>query len=931
MVVIGLNSKILSGAEVNYLKNKFFNIKFNSKGITSISNPDDEHNMDFILQDENNYVDYSAIFREMGTIILRYNINGLEITFDPCDKTKQKQQKIEATRAQYICSESNVEISQTFELSGENLEWKIEINNLSDKLIEIEDLEIPLCFNTAYKRAWQETYLRRAIRHSFIAGDGSFIFLTKAGGDPPFLVMTPNKGTSINYFDTGNLHDSGRFEGYYSIFLHAALKNNNNINKQWRLPTPSKILNSGELVNYGFSFNWVNTYEDIRDILYENGLFDIRIVPGMTIPFNLDCKIAIRTKSKKLLIISEYPENTVISEKEKNNQHHIFSATFRKLGENMLTIENEYGDKTYLQFFVTESLETLINKRASFITTNQFYLDKGKWYDGLLGVWNMKNQSSPNPDNQQGLQDYVVSGGDDCFKAPLLARKNLIYPDDTQISVIEYYLENYVWGKHQRTDQESPYPYGIHGGENWFVNRNSENGFNSGGIGQDRIWRTFDYPHLILTYFRMHQIAKMYPDKCKYLSAEQYLDRAFGTAKAFFTVPISIEMKKPWDFNGYPTWAYTQGNFNEKIIPELIDRLSEEGRKNEAVWLKNEWEKKVKFFIYDHEFPFGSEMFFDATAFESTHAIAKYALSNQLEPDNKLWQNPNTLEWYSHPDINRNDFLDFMDRQMQGNITCRGWIETSFYQLGSDIRACGNSAYNLSYMSQLGGWAILDYGLYFSKDIYNYINLGYASILSSWALLNSGTQETNYGYWYPGIENDGAAGWAYEPKTFNKPWGVDPIERGIWNVDGEIDMGLGSSIDALCTIVTDDPIFGIICYGGNLEEEENEYVIYPLDGVRKKMHIRLGEHSLDIKLDRDQFSKEEPIRIKKDLKYIRFSMYNITNDIHCSLIRITGLKNEPYDIFANHEPGEITTQNENVHVKIAMKKDFNGILEMKKN
>ena len=94
MVIIGLNSKILSGAEVNYLKNKFFNIKFNSKGITSILNPDDEHNMDFILQDENNYVDYSAIFREMGTIILRYNFNGLEITFDPCDKTKQKQQTI---------------------------------------------------------------------------------------------------------------------------------------------------------------------------------------------------------------------------------------------------------------------------------------------------------------------------------------------------------------------------------------------------------------------------------------------------------------------------------------------------------------------------------------------------------------------------------------------------------------------------------------------------------------------------------------------------------------------------------------------------------------------------------------------------------------------------------------------------------------------
>ena len=146
------------------------------------------------------------------------------------------------------------------------------------------------------------------------------------------------------------------------------------------------------------------------------------------------------------------------------------------------------------------------------------------------------------------------------------------------------------------------------------------------------------------------------------------------------------------DFNGYPKWAYTQWNFNEKIIPELIDCLLFEEKDDQGKWLKNEWEKKVKFFIYDHEFPFGSEMFFDATAFESTHAIAKYALTNHLEPDEKLWQNPNTKEWYSHPNIARDDLVKFMDRQIQGNMACRGWIETSFNQFGSDIRAGGNSS-----------------------------------------------------------------------------------------------------------------------------------------------------------------------------------------------------------------------------------------------
>ena len=113
---------------------------------------------------------------------------------------------------------------------------------------------------------------------------------------------------------------------------------------------------------------------------------------------------------------------------------------------------------------------------------------------------------------------------------------------------------------------------------------------------------------------------------------------------------------------------YNQGNFNEKVIPELIKTLQSEKRNSDAEKIKSEWEKKVKYFIYDHDFPFGSEMFFDATAFESTHAIAKYAINNKLKPDKNLWQDPNSKEWYSHPKIDYDDIKVFMDRQIQGNI-----------------------------------------------------------------------------------------------------------------------------------------------------------------------------------------------------------------------------------------------------------------------
>ena len=865
--------------KLNTIFNDYFNIGFNSSGLKSIVNPSDVNAMDFILQDDNNYISYEKVFREIGQFNLLYGLDGKINTFD-----SKSISKFDKTNISIKNVNDDIELKENFSLIDDYMRWDINVKNKTDRDLKLLDFQLPLCFNTAYARAWQETYLRRAIRHSFVAGNGSFIFLNKAGGDPPFLLIMPTKGTSVDFFDVETTHDAGRFEGIYSIYLHAYNKNQD---KKWRLPTPNKVIKGGDSENYGFIFKWVKNHEQIRECLYLNNLIDIRIMPGMTIPIGLECKIYLRTKLKEISLMPEFENDTKIDKIESKLDNYLFSVSFQKLGENLITIVDKNGFRSYLQFFVTEPLETMIKKRSDFITKNQFYNDKSKWFDGLIGLWDMKKKSSPNPDNTHGLQDYMVSGGDDCFKAPLLSRKNSIYPNDEEIKIIEYYLENYVWGKHQRTDKENPYPYGIHGGENWYVNRNNEIGFGSGGLGQDRMWRSFDYPHLVLVYLKMYEIAKNYPDKCNYLTSGEYLDRSFKTAVAFFEVPISIEMKKPWDFNGFPTWAYTQGNFNEKVIPKLIKTLQVEKRNSDAEKIKNEWEKKVKYFIYDHDFPFGSEMFFDATAFESTHAIAKYAMSEGINPDDKLWQDPNTKEWYSHPEIKFEDISHFMHRQMQGNIACRGWLEMNFNQFGSDIRAGGNSSYNLSYMSQIGGWAVLDYGLNYSKNMYDHINLGYASILSSWALLNSGDEKNDFGHWFKGIENDGAVGWAYEPKLKNNPWGVSEMERGIWNVDGEIDMGLGSSIDSLCTILIDDPCFSTICYGGNLKEYDDRYEIFSLDGVRNKFHCRLKNLNLSIKLKRDQFSDTEPIIVFKNDKTLQMTINNTSKDDHMSSIDVS--------------------------------------------
>jgi hypothetical protein len=86
---------------------------------------------------------------------------------------------------------------------------------------------------------------------------------------------------------------------------------------------------------------------------------------------------------------------------------------------------------------------------------------------------------------------------------------------------------------------------------------------------------------------------------------------------------------------------------------------------------------------------------FDTTAFESTHVIAKWALAHALQPDDKLWYDKNKDRWYSHPLIDLDLPQAFLERQIRGNIAARGWLETAYWLLGSDIVIGNNSHYML--------------------------------------------------------------------------------------------------------------------------------------------------------------------------------------------------------------------------------------------
>jgi hypothetical protein len=920
-------SSAMAPCSGEHLENASFCVRFDdaSAGVMRLDSPADPYETNFVIG-RSEHPDFAVTdSRWFGDVVFRFRSGGgawqHASTAGSRDERKVEQSRTPGEQRIVFHYPSDpaaadgirgFDFDEGWELGGDVLAWSLTLRNQGHEPLEIGDIGLPLLFNTMYARDPETTYRKRVIRHSYIAGDNSFIFWTRANGVGPYLLMTPRSGTHLEFFEPtvrGNHADSSNpvfyprnaWEGLYTAYIHAAAEARDfETEGTWRQPLTSKVLaprgQPGSSVTYAFEFRWAPDYRAIHDILYRSGLIDVTVAPGMVIPSDLSASVALHTREPIHTMIAEYPSETEITEAPSGQKDTcVYRIRFHRLGENEIIVSFGNRRRTLLEFDSIQPLETVIRKRASFLVEHQQVHEPAKWYDGEFSLWDMRARALRTPDDRGGLDPYMVGGSDDpdLSKAPYIAAVNEAYPNDRQIAAVEYYLQHFVWGKLQRTGDEQPFPYGIYGSPSWHVNRFSEIGYGSGGNGREHMWRTFDYTHLVQLYYEMYRIAKLYPERVHYLDATGYLDRAYHTAMAFFRVPYQIRMGAPWAFRGWTDWAYTQGAFHEVFIPDVIDALEAEHQPVEASKLRTEWNRKVMYFLYDAPYPYGSEMWFDTTGFESAEAIAHYAALHGIRPDHGLWQDKNNGRLYAHPHASQADVAPFIKREIQANLAARGTLETNYYQLGSDIRQSGASNYLLSYMTQMGGWALLDYGLQFARgaDRNDALRIGYASYLAGWALVNSGSPENGYGYWFPGTVDDGAAAWGFNPAKCGGTWiPVDRLQaRGLWPIDGEIDNGFSGALRAAATIVVNDPIFGLFAYGGQVKKQENVLEVELHDGLAERLELQELERPISIHLDRDGFTGSQQIEQIGTRIRMRLRIESRDEDNHTTKIEFRGL------------------------------------------
>lgn len=752
----------------------------------------------------------------------------------------------------------NLIFESVLSMMQDHLEWTLNLTNQASQSVTIGNLALPLPMNTTYSGVSSSS-----MKHSFISGYDSFVFWMRPDSVPPYLLMTPDDNTKLEFWDVAD---------GYEVYIHSYVAGTNAAaqyptvttkGQRWRQPNTSLTLSSGGSQTYGLKFEWANGYDGIRQALVNDGKIDVHVVPGMTVPTNLFAEIALDTTQTVSSVTAEFPSQTQIqflgtTNVSGTNTYQLYQVKFSQLGENELTITYGNSRTMYLEFFVTEPLETLIDKRAAYLVSHQIITNT--WYSGLFCDYNMNDGQLITPDNHDTLsnsfQVYEIASDDAGESRPaFMATKEAVYPVQSEVSALDYYITNFVWGGLQRTTNETD-SYAIYGVPDWHTLRTGNN---------LSIGRGYDYPHIIVMYYEMYRVAKYHPEVTTVLSADEYLTRAWGTAMAL------------WSYGG--SQATQVGLMNEMIVPNLLNALDAEGMTSQAASLRANWETKVAYYVGGNADLFASEYAFDATGFEAQESYAKYAL-----------QNAGTDATMGSGNVSAflNETTNYMYTQITANMFDRGWLETAYYYYGSDYRGDMGNDFVVTYMAQMGGWGLLDFGLNYATNSTDYLRLGYASYLNGWSTMNTGTSASNYGFWYPGILNDGGCGGGYEPSPFNATWlGGQWMHRGPWYYSAEENLGFCGAIREAATILADDPIFGRFCYGGTWTNASGTNNVIPLDGVRQRFHAMLNNGTMHLILDLDHFASGQTLSLAPNLSNVSFQVQTGNTASHSDTLHFT--------------------------------------------
>lgn len=234
---------------------------------------------------------YVATGQKLGHVEISWRRgNGAWQSFQSADATAQH-----SSGTYHAQDDHGDALAVTVRLTPQDsvLRWSVSLRNLSSDPIEIGDLALPLPMHFNFNG--KEPPTASVLKHSFISGHGSFLFWMRSNSMGPYLVMTPEWGAHLEYWDhspvrprptqtsvpgqttaqapntVARVGQRPAFRAYvHSVAVGEAVQA---AGGRWRQPRTSVTLvpagKSGTDREYAFQLAWAKNYDGVRQRLVD--------------------------------------------------------------------------------------------------------------------------------------------------------------------------------------------------------------------------------------------------------------------------------------------------------------------------------------------------------------------------------------------------------------------------------------------------------------------------------------------------------------------------------------------------------------------------------------------------------------------------------------------------------------------------------------
>ena len=175
--------------------------------------------------------------------------------------------------------------------------------------VEIGDLAVPFAF-AERAGARGDIYTKKLLRHSLVAGHGSWIYWQRSNAVGPYLVMTPSGAAKFEY-----LRQLAAAPSRHTCMRRRRAPRSRAAGGNWRLPVSSLTLapkGRRSDVTYTFRFQWAKDFAGVRERPRSGKESSTRtIAPGMVVPVDLPATFSLRTQERRSrAIVPEHPAAT---------------------------------------------------------------------------------------------------------------------------------------------------------------------------------------------------------------------------------------------------------------------------------------------------------------------------------------------------------------------------------------------------------------------------------------------------------------------------------------------------------------------------------------------------------------------------------------------------------------------------------------------